>query len=188
MCGRFLLDADFDSILYYYGYLISNKSDVKFPKGDVYPSQTFPVLTNYNSFIPLKWGLNIKNMNKALINARFESLFSKPIYKTMLSSRCLIIASSFYEWDDKTKVKYKISGRSPFITLGGICSDESFLIITKEANGSLKNIHNRMPLIIKRGEEASFLSDNNMAKEIADRPFNERLLIQPASNQQISLF
>lgn len=188
MCGRFLLDADFDSIIYYYGYLINKETNVTFPKGDVFPSQTFPVITRDNTLIPLKWGLNIKGVNKKLINARFESLFNKPIYKNMFSRRCLIIANSFYEWDDKTKVKYKISGESSFITLGGICSGESFLIITKEANSYMKNIHNRMPLIIKKGEEANFLSDNNIAKEIADKPFNERLFLEPASNQQISLF
>ena len=188
MCGRFLLDADFDSIIYYYGYLINNGTNVKFPKGDVFPSQTFPVITRDNKLIPLKWGININGLNKSLINARSESLFTKPIYKNMNSSRCLIIANSFYEWDDKTKVKYKISGESPFITLGGLYNKDSFLIITKEANSYMKGIHKRMPLILNKDEEAVFLSDNNLAKEITDRKVSEKVFLEPASNQQISLF
>lgn len=187
MCGRFLLDADFDSIIYYYGHLINQKTYIKFPKGDVFPSQTFPVITKDSNLLPLKWGLNIKGMSKSLINARSESLFTKTIYKNMNSCRCLIIANSFYEWDDK-KVKYKISGESQFITLGGIYSNDSFLIITKEANSYMKGIHKRMPLILKKGEEAGFLSDNNLAKEIADKPVSERVFLEPISNQQISLF
>ncbi|MFA6939932.1 MAG: SOS response-associated peptidase family protein [Clostridiaceae bacterium] len=188
MCGRFLLDADFDSIIYYYGYLINNGTNVTFPKGDVFPSQTFPVITKDKRLLPLKWGINIKGLNKSLINARSESLFTKPVYKNMNSCRCLIIANSFYEWDDKTKVKYKISGESPFITLGGLYSNSSFLIITKEANSYMKGIHKRMPLILNKDEEASFLSDDNLAKEITYRQVTEKVFLEPASNQQISLF
>jgi len=188
MCGRFLLDADFDSIIYYYGYLINQENSVEFPKGDVFPSQNFPIITSGNKLLPFKWGLNISGLNKSLINARSESLFTKPIYKNMFINRCLIIANSFYEWDDKTKVKYKISGESPFITLGGIYSKDSFLIITKGANSYMKGIHKRMPLIIKKDEEAAFLSDNKLAKEITYKPVFERLILEPVSNQQISLF
>lgn len=188
MCGRFLLDADFDSIIYYYGYLINNDTNVKFPKGDVYPSQNFPVVTRDRKLLPLKWGININGIKKNLINARAESLFTKPVYKSMLKSRCLIIANAFYEWDQKTKVKYKISCESPFITLAGIYNNDSFLIITKEANSCMKGIHSRMPLIIKKGKESEYLSDNNMVKKIIQDNITEELLLEPVSNQQLSLF
>lgn len=188
MCGRFLLDADFDSIIYYYGYLMNNDTTIKFPKGEIFPTQTYPVITKNKGLLPLKWGININGLKKSLINARSESLFTKPMYKNMNSSRCLIIANAFYEWDDKTKVKYKISGESPFITLGGIYSRDSFLIITKEANSYMKGIHKRMPLILNKDEEAGFLSDNNLAKEITYRKVSEKVFLEPASNQQISLF
>ena len=97
-----------------------------------------------------------------MINARAETVATKPSFRSAFQSRrCLIPADGFYEWkqtEKKTKQPYFIGlkNEEPFAFAGlwehwesrdGSAID-SCTIITTEANDLLRNVHDRMPVIL----------------------------------------
>jgi putative SOS response-associated peptidase YedK len=113
-----------------------------------------------------------------MINARVETLSSKPAFKAALKHRrCLIPANGFFEWSGKAGIKqpYFIclpSGEPlAFAALYEIWEDKeappeagpykSCTIITTEASKSVRDIHNRMPLILKPEAFDEWLDPDN---------------------------
>ncbi len=121
----------------------------------------------------MKWGL-IPSWTKpdragsGLINARFESLNEKPSFRSSYRQRrCIVPVTGFYEWrkEGKQKIPYFIScgkdsdGEFNPMLLCGIYDSwispdgevvTTFTVITREASGEMKPIHERMPLILDR--------------------------------------
>lgn len=115
-------------------------------------------------------------IQKFTLNARIETIDTKPSFKNSIGNRCLVIADGFYEWKEvsrngkKFKHKYLIvmpdeqlfafAGLYSFWndrTSGNIC--KTFTILTTEANSVVAAIHskNRMPVILKQNEESLWL-------------------------------
>lgn len=119
---------------------------------------------------PLHWGLvphwakEMSSGNK-LINARSETIHEKPSFRQAIRSRrCIIPASGYFEWAATPggKVPHYITMRddSP-MSLAGIWETwkapdgqklETCSILTTEANSLMASIHDRMPVILHRGE------------------------------------
>jgi putative SOS response-associated peptidase YedK len=114
----------------------------------------------------LRWGLipswaKDPAIGNTLINARGESVATKPAFRSAFRSRrCLILADGFYEWQKKNGAKQpyyiQLRGGEPFAfaSLWDRWEDpqgeivESASIITTEANEAMRPIHNRMPVIL----------------------------------------
>jgi putative SOS response-associated peptidase YedK len=108
-----------------------------------------------------------------MINARAETLGEKPTFRTALRSRrCLIPADGFYEWQQVAgsakKRPYYIHRRDgrPFAfaglwdrwsTSGQAPAIESCTIVTTEANSALRDLHDRMPVVLAPGDYAQWL-------------------------------
>jgi len=118
----------------------------------------------------MDWGFDFKWSNKKIINARAETIFEKKTFKNLArSKRCIIPASAYFEWQkkDDQKIKYKIFDHSESIlSLAGLYhirfDDENnkmyqFTILTKEAEEGIRNIHNRMPVIIEKDNTEEWL-------------------------------
>jgi putative SOS response-associated peptidase YedK len=113
-----------------------------------------------------------------MIDARVETLSSKPAFKAALKNRrCLIPANGFYEWFGKAGSKqpyyFHLPSGEPFAFAGlyEIWEDKeappeagpykSCTIITTDASDSVKDIHNRMPLILKPEAYEEWLDSDN---------------------------
>jgi putative SOS response-associated peptidase YedK len=113
----------------------------------------------------LRWGLipswaTDPGIGSRLINARAETLASKPAFRLALKSRrCLVPADGFYEWkkSGQTKQPYflEMSDARPFAFAGlwqrwtkSAEPVESFTIITTPANALVADLHHRMPAIL----------------------------------------
>jgi len=124
----------------------------------------------------VRWGLVpiwAKEINTrfSMINARAESLTEKPAYRGLIKrKRCLVIADSFYEWkkmDGKKqpfRIMLKDEGLFAFAGLWDHWERDgheitSCTIITTMPNDLMKDIHERMPVILHRQDEALWLSD-----------------------------
>lgn len=182
MCGRFQLYSDILEIVQSYN-IEYNEIDV-YDKGDFYPSQKAPIVIqdNVRTLKAARWGFDLKDKKKLVINARAESVMNKPMFKNSIyTARCIIPANLFYEWKDEggnNKIKHGIRLKNKnLISLGGIFKvylDESlnkriaFVIITTEADNHLKGIHSRMPLIIKDDMVDSWLSSNTPIKTVKE--------------------
>lgn len=116
----------------------------------------------------MRWGLvphfakEIK-MDRPLINARSETIADKPSFRGPFRRRkCLVPADGFYEWKrgGASPIPYHIclQDREAF-TFAGIWEAwtgpngedwlETVSLVTKEANGAVKKIHHRSPVIIE---------------------------------------
>lgn len=119
------------------------------------------------------------------LNARAETLFEKPSFRTpIMSRRCIIPSTGYFEYhqnSDGTKTPYYIYMKSEdLFSMGGIWDSwidptknevvETFSLITTEANELTGKIHNggknsrRMPLILTPEDESRWL-DANLKKE-----------------------
>ncbi len=98
-----------------------------------------------------------------MINARAETVAEKPSFKNAFKKRrCLIIADGFYEWKgpkgQKQPMLITLPDKKPFAFAGlwetwGKNQPQtpyrSCTIITTEASPSIRDIHHRMPVILK---------------------------------------
>ena len=159
MCGRFTL-RNLDDLKARYG-----ETDFR-PSYNVAPGQKILALTD--KFQTMEWGFSPYWAEKPfnLINARIETLFEKPSFTN--SNRCLIPADGWYEWklEDEVKTPYfhHLNGDTFFFggVFGGYRGKVGCAIVTKDAVESLKNIHQRMPLIISRQHFQDWLNGDNI--------------------------
>jgi len=153
-----------------------------------------PVIKSKNSLSFAKWGLipnwvkteeNAFEMAKYTLNAKSESIFEKPSFRgSVITKRCLIPCSGFYEWkhENKKKTPYFISLKDDeMFCIAGIWDNwlnpntaeisESFSIITCAANEMMEEIHNtkkRMPVIIYYKDIFKWLNSSIGKDEITE--------------------
>lgn len=197
MCGRFIF-FEVDKIESRFNAIIEKTFNFS-PSYNIAPGQDVPVIIReekLNKVKLMKWGLTpfwVKNLNefKPFINVRKESFESKPhFYKYLKNKRCIIPSNGFYEWkkDEKRKIPYFISLLNQelfsFAGIYDIYKDEykeitSFAIITTEPNANIKEIHDRMPVILDKENEKIWLDNEyeiyeNLINLL--KPFNENLI------------
>ncbi|MCW5962289.1 MAG: SOS response-associated peptidase [Pyrinomonadaceae bacterium] len=173
MCGRYAVKSDIEEI----SELFPGK--FKYPEFrpnyNVAPSQkALIVLKNDDVFegIYAKWGLLpswMKADRKPFINARSETVLEKPSFKYLMkSNRCVIPADGFYEWKKVAGGKQPVFFHldKPFAFAGfwekdKESDDKTFLILTTEANETVKPVHSRMPVILEEFQIQSWLEDGD---------------------------
>jgi putative SOS response-associated peptidase YedK len=178
MCGRYTITS-FDDLQVELG--LAAPPAPAAPRFNVAPGQMVPVVKNQAERVltPVRWGLvpywaESPSVGNRMINARCESVTTKPAFRNALSRRrCLVVADGFYEWQKPAgdgggtargrgaiKIPHYIHRRSgaPF-GMAGLWERwkapdgtwlESCAIITCEANTLMRPIHGRMPLILDR--------------------------------------
>jgi putative SOS response-associated peptidase YedK len=180
MCGRFVQYSDPD--------VYASRFDLDavcqaVPRYNVAPTQ--PVLAIRETdegkrvLVPLRWGL-VPAWSKgpdnrySMINARAETVNTKPAYRNAFKHRrCLIPAEGFYEWKagkaGKMPFLIRRRGGEPF-AMAGLWERwhapeggtiESCTIIVTGANGPVREIHDRMPVVLGREDYAAWLDPGN---------------------------
>lgn len=184
MCGRFV---QYSNPEVYASHFDLDANCEAIPRYNVAPTQ--PVLairgTEYGKreLVPLRWGL-IPSWSKGLdsrysmINARAETVNSKPAYRNAFKHRrCLIPAEGFYEWKagkaGKTPFLIRRDDHEPF-AMAGLWERwrgedeqviESCTIVVTDANDLLRPVHDRMPVILAPGDYAGWLDSANENKD-----------------------
>jgi putative SOS response-associated peptidase YedK len=195
MCGRYeIVD----------GKLILRRFNVKnveqqlvLPNLDVRPSQSVPVLLTDHELTRMKWGLvpfwaRDEKVAYTTINARAEGIESKSSFKRpLISRRCIIPASAFFEWSGVTghKTKYRIARKDgDLFGFAGLYDTwrsadghelQTYTVITTTPNKVVEPIHNRMPVILLRDQEEEWLNpDMTEPQDILPylRPYPDDLL------------
>ena len=147
------------------------------PRFNIPPTSTVPAIIETDKARELRlfqWGLvpswaKDPAIGARMINARAETLAEKPTFRAAFKRRrCLIPADGFYEWtgDKGRKQPYYITMRTnrTFAFAGlweyweGVDGAlETCTIITTEANETVAKVHERMPVIVARGDYATWL-------------------------------
>jgi len=124
----------------------------------------------------LRWGL-VRRWRKAgqgrlpePINARAGTILEKPMFRSLVKSRrCLVPANGFYEWQrtggQKQPYLIRPTDQTTF-AFAGLCDETEgedgkpvgyYTIVTTGPNEVMTGIHDRMPVILRREDEAEWL-------------------------------
>ena len=170
MCGRFVGFRSLEELKDIYP--IDRAACEVVANYNVAPSQEVLVLVKYageNWLDRFHWGLvpfwaKDISIGNRMINARSESIAEKPSFRNAFKKRrCLILADGFYEWKGekghKQPVFITLPDKKPF-AFAGLWESwnnkdaeeavyKSCTIITTRASESIRDIHHRMPVILK---------------------------------------
>lgn len=175
MCGR--------TSLFALPEVIEDRFDVSVlddipPRYNIGPSDWLATVTNTESkrVSKLTWGLvphwaDDPEGGPRPINARRETLDeAAPFRSAYENRRCLVIVDGFYEWTDgpdgRQPIRFERRDREPF-ALAGIWDRwtsngdtlETVAIVTTDAVAEIEPIHDRMPVILGRDVERSWLEE-----------------------------
>jgi putative SOS response-associated peptidase YedK len=189
MCGRYELHTHPAAIALAFG--LEHAPDVQ-PRYNIAPMTDVPIVRvnvdGQRELVRMRWGLVPRwakdpAIGNKMINARGETIAEKPSFRMAFRRhRCLVPADGFYEWAT-------VSGGEPprkqplhigmkdgtLFAFGGLyerwlSADGDVLdtctIVTTAANDLLKNVHERMPMIVPLAEYTRWLDPANA--EVAD--------------------
>ncbi len=151
----------------------------KFRTGEIYPTNVVPIIAKRGEDIiscAMTWGYKGFQGNAVIMNARSESASDKKMFAGDLEVRRIVVpASGFYEWEhngSKTKYYFTSEQQKP-LYMAGIShpyeEEDRFVILTTAANESMKDIHNRMPVLLREEEIEGWLSSKENAISIMKR-------------------
>ena len=189
--------------------------------GDLYPADIAPVLApnKYGNVavFPMAWGFTHQATPKPIANCRVETADKKALWRdSWYRRRCVIPASWYYEWgypiyeDDSRsmierrnakKVKYAIQTEGSNITyIAGLYRYEEhcdmqvpmFSILTREAAGTVRDIHDRMPLILDKEDVKDWIRPNGdpsalVEKSLSNMVFEKAVEYHRSPNEFITI-
>ncbi len=142
--------------------------------GEIRPTNVVPVIASNKegkgTVFPMKWGFTIRRGDEytgsstLIVNARSETAAEKPTFKEPWQQhRCIIPASWYFEWEHfknaegKTKTGDKFAIQPSGASAAWLCGlyrmegkFPAFTILTKEPSQSVREIHDRMPLMLPK--------------------------------------
>jgi putative SOS response-associated peptidase YedK len=207
MCGRFVGYRNLDELRQFFPIDRANCEVTE--NFNVAPSQEILVIYKQegeNWLGKFHWGLvpfwaKGPSIGNRMINARAETVAEKPAFKNAFKKRrCLIIADGFYEWKgprgQKQPMLITLPDKKPF-AFAGLWEAwrredtdslyRSCTIITTEASESIREIHHRMPVILKPEAYPEWLNPNNQdisyLKKIMENNRLTRLISYPVSKE-----
>ena len=178
MCGRFTLRTPANIVAQQLGLLEMPLLEARF---NIAPSQPVAVVRagpkglGGRELVWMRWGLipswaEDPSIGNRMINARSETVAEKPAFRTALRRRrCLVAADGFYEWKRagtrKQPYFFHVRDDGPFAFAGlwetwespDHPAIESCTLLTTEANALVREVHDRMPVILASKDYARWL-------------------------------
>jgi len=195
MCGRFIVTidegvAEIEKILH---AIDENNPDqgLTAKTGEIYPTDGVPVLSIQNgrpAMSIMAWGFPMWDGKGVIINAKSETAAGKKMFREpLMHRRCVIPTTGFFEWKKlggKAKIKYRFNDPAgPMLYMAGFYTDypglgSRFVILTRDANSSISDIHDRMPVILYKDELIRWITDYEFAIKVMSR---DSVLLERAS-------
>jgi putative SOS response-associated peptidase YedK len=179
MCGRFTNQYTWRELhaLYMLSIGFEQNEDWK-PKYNIAPTNLIPVILHEageRRVVLMRWGLVpswAREIGKfSTFNARADGITAKPMFRGAWAAgrRCLIPASSFFEWRKPDKQPFAIAlGNKGAMAFAGLWDEwtpkggqplRSCTIITCAPNPLLAPLHDRMPVILGAEDWARWLGE-----------------------------
>jgi len=189
VCGRYTLKTPGDRV----ARMVGLPGEVRLePRYNIAPSQRVSAVRLSADSVErevalLQWGLIPSWMKEApttatMINARIETITEKPSFRNAYRRRrCLIPASGFFEWKGEKAPKqpyYIYLKDTPVFTFAGIWEHwqgpdgsevETAALLTSEAAPSIRETHDRMPVIVREAHHDAWLRADISAEDVLDK-------------------
>lgn len=193
MCGRYVRK---DGTPVFSFFEINDRRVEWRPSYNVAPATKVPAVRREDGgnreIVELTWGL-VPAWAKPdaklplMINARAETVASKPAYRSAFKARrCIVPASGYFEWQ-----KLPDGGKQPFyfertdgnpIAFAAIWEGQTVATITTEPNKEAGEIHDRMPVMLTGENLARFLDPEPLTPEEREK------LLAPAPDGTLALW
>ncbi len=189
MCGRYYFSADdTDERVAAILRILERTHPGQFKTGEILPGDAAPAVIRRGDRlapVPAVFGFPGFQGKKLLLNARSETAAEKKTFAESLRSRRIVLpASGFYEWGrDAQKTKYYFTADRPVVYLGGLYQVTDgvcrFVILTRAANESMIETHDRMPVILHAEEVRPYLTEEAAAMALiaSSAPPLERIAV-----------
>jgi putative SOS response-associated peptidase YedK len=185
MCGRFVRFSPIPKLIK--RFKLDQLTPIELKESyNIAPSQDIFIVCQElkRQLITSRWGLiptwaKDPVIGNSIINARAETVSQKPAFRhAFRKTRCLIIADGFYEWKKvgPRKVPFYIHTVSnkafAFAGLYRIWTSpeneiiHTCTIITTVANELIKPFHERMPVILPKGDEEIWLNNKTDEEDL----------------------
>lgn len=152
MCGRYALHASPEVVALHFG-LASVPGFA--PRFNIAPASEALVVRPEGAVLA-RWGLR-----GTMHNLRAETVALKPAFRVAYHRRrCLVPASGFYEWKRAGALSqpyYAHPAGAQLFAFAGLWHDDTFAVLTTQANSVVGAIHHRMPVIIAPEHYAGWL-------------------------------
>lgn len=201
MCGRYYVD---DETAREIEKLVSQADEKlrresvralgRLSAGDIHPADTAPVLSGREGSLCCqwqRWGFPGFKGKQVIFNARSESVLEKSLFRDSVRQRRVAVpAASFYEWNARKEKSTFYREGQKLLFMAGFYSryedGDRFVILTTDANASMKPVHDRMPLVIERDEIARWILDDGSTEAILRKI--PCLLERQTEYEQLTLF
>ncbi len=210
MCGRFAFYSPAEAVARVFGVDDPPEVEARF---NIAPTQFVPVVRDDSEgrrrIGMLRWGLvpfwaKDKAIGNRMINARAETLATKPAYRdSFRRRRCIVPANGFYEWQKQGAVKQpyflSLGGDEPF-GMAGLWASwrskedpderlESFTIVTTSPSDVVAPLHDRMPVILEPAAFGEWLDRDNEDTDALQRllrPYEPDGLVYWAVSREVN--
>ncbi len=211
MCGRYKRRSDKQRIAEMFQVRVGLEELYLDPEDDIGPGSVQPVvLTNdegERQIEIMRWGFKLPD--RLLFNARSEGIDAAKFWgERFRTGRCIVPADAFFEWvkaakGPKPKYEFAVRDREPF-GMAGLWSswknpktdkwEDTFAVLTGDANGVMQPVHNRQPIILEPREYAEYLAPSDrppthLLRVLPDEELKSQLISNDnITQQQASLF
>ena len=163
--------------------------------GEIRPTDMAAVIApnkrGERAVFPMLWGFYEENLHRPLVNCRVETARVKPLWSdSWKQRRCVIPASYYFEWKHYTDIygkprtgdKYAIQPCGSDVTyLAGLYRIEEmrnlrypvFAVLTREPTEELREIHDRMPLILPESAVDEWISPDGEPNKVVGKAVTE---------------
>ena len=206
MCGRYYADdetaREIEKVIRQVNEKLKKtagkENNIMLQGRDIHPTESAPVLTVSDYGVDWRfqrWGFPKQQYGmkgkQVIFNARSEAALEKKMFRESVEKRRIVIpASWFYEWNQNKEKNIFYRKDQPTLFIAGFYNvygnEEYFVILTTQANESVKPVHDRMPLVLEREEIVSWLSEPDKIQAFLHKI--PCLLERKTEFEQMSLF
>ena len=176
MCGRYVIKDAKERFAEFFD--IDSVMCAAIIRFNIAPTTGVPVVRfqdGRRTMSEMRWGL-IPAWAKSdaklpmMVNARAETVASKPSFRSAFKyRRCIVPASGYFEWQKvegglKQPYYFERQDGHP-IAFAGIWEGETVATITTEPNAEAAPIHDRMPVILEKENWERFLAAEPLTEE-----------------------
>jgi putative SOS response-associated peptidase YedK len=212
MCGRYRRRSDKQKIAEAFAVYVGLDELQIEPEEDIAPGSIQPVVRlndeGERQIEFMRWGFK-KEDGRLLFNARSEGIETANFWKKAFNERrCIVPADSFFEWrkvQTGKKPKYEFTiHQGQLFGMAGLWSrwknpksnlwEDTFAIMTVDANETVATVHDRQPAILDPREYREYLEETDrppvyLLRSLPSEEMDAQEVDQEIiSNKQVGLF
>jgi putative SOS response-associated peptidase YedK len=195
MCGRFTITHPNEALAALFDAVPGNDLPMT-PNFNVCPTNAVVVVTSdggVRRMRAMRWGFlpswyKAPNDGPLIINARSDTVATKPAFKSAIRERrCIVPASGFYEWsegENKARLPWYFTRADGLpMALAGVWQHwgdmDTVAIVSTEAGPGMGAIHHREPVILERQDWPLWLGEAGHGAAVLMKATAEGVMTKP---------